>query len=325
MAYTTDQINSALQTTLASNPNVSYQDLWSAAQQYGVSRDALNTSLQAIDAPAYLSLYDQYGGPSFDNVKWDPNYKYDDPNSGSYGTNGLIGLNSGTAQLPAQTTQEFKPQETKFDNPFAYDQQNPYLSQMADTIKGQVNDNLTRNVMPQIASGAQLAGGFGGSRQGVVEANALKDANQGLSNSLTSMYYGDYNNSMNRGLQKYGMDQSYNLGLGQLQLGNRNTDLNQVQLGANLFQNGNTGFMNTGSGVYNLGLTQQQAPWQVSGNLNNTMTPYTGLGSTTGNYAGNPVAGALGGAVAGSQLYNLWNKPSGSGGLISDLKSYGVF
>ena len=38
-----------------------------------------------------------------------------------------------------------------------------------------------------------MAGQFGGSRQGVVEANALKDLNQGISDSLGSLYGNAYN------------------------------------------------------------------------------------------------------------------------------------
>ena len=213
-------------------------------------------------------------------------------------------------------------------NPFSYDQKNPYLSQMADTIKGQVNDNLQRNILPNIGAGAQLVGGYGGSRQGVVEANALKDANTTLSNSLTNMYYGDYNNAMNRQLQQYGMDKSYNLGLGNLALGfqnsgnnfalgmgnlalgNRNTDLSSVQLGANLVNQSNQGYLNQGQGIYNLGLTAQQAPWQTVNGMNSATQPYTGFGTTTSNNNGNAGAGFLGGAIAGGQLYNLFNQPS---------------
>ena len=184
---------------------------------------------------------------------------------------------------------------------------------MADTIKGQVNDNLQRNILPNIGAGAQLVGGYGGSRQGVVEANALKDANQTLSNSLTNMYYGDYNNSMNRQLQRYGMDRSYNLGLGGLQLGNRNTDLNAVQLGANLVNQSNQGYLGQGQGIYNLGLTAQQAPWQTVNGMNSATQPYTGFGTTTSNNNGNAGAGFLGGAIAGGQLYNLFNQPAKQG------------
>lgn len=240
-------------------------------------------------------------------------------------------------------------------NPFTYTP-NPYLGEMAGTIRQQVTDNLQRNILPGIGSAAIAAGGYGGSRQGVVEANALKDANQGLSNSLSNLYGQDYNSAMGRNLQRYGMDQGYNLGVGNLGLGFQNSaqnfalglgglanqrygqdqnyalgmgnlglgyqnslqnfytnqrgqDLQATQLGANLFQQGNTGMQQQGQGLYNLGLTQQQAPWSVVGNYTNTLSPFTGFGNTSTSTPGNAMAGALGGAVVGAQLYNLFNKP----------------
>lgn len=268
-------------------------------------------------------------------------------------------------------------------NPFAYNQKNPYLSQMADTIRSQVTDNLQRNILPGIGSGAQLVGGYGGSRQGVVEANALKDANTALSNSLTSMYYGDYNDAMNRQLQKYGMDRSYSLGMannattargqdlsyganiygtnagilnnalnnatqqygqnlnyglgmaqnattlnGQnlnYQVGmanannaangqvmnfytnNRQLDQSGARLGMDMVTAANQGYLGQGQGIYNLGLTAQQAPWQTVNGMNSATQPYTGFGTTTSNNNGNAGAGFLGGAIAGGQLYNLFN------------------
>ena len=260
--------------------------------------------------------------------------------------------------LQSATVQQNTP-STGFGNPFQYDQQNPYLNGMADSIKNQVNDNLSRNILPNIAGGAQMVGGFGGSRQGVVEANALKDANQQLSNSLSNLYYGDYNNAMSRQLQKYSSDQgydisqgnlalgnknsdqnynlgvgnlglglynaanNYNLGLGSLALGNKNADnsfytaqrgldLNATQLGANLFNMGNQGYMGQGTGVYNLGLTQQQAPWQTVNNMNAAVTPYTGYGSTSMTQGTNQAANIAGGALMGSQLYKNLGLSGGS-------------
>lgn len=201
----------------------------------------------------------------------------------------------------APQVQAPKQPSNPFGNPFAFSQQNPYLDQMSQAVTTQVNDNLNRNILPQIASGAMAAGGFGGSRQGVVEANALKDANQGLANSLTSMRYGDYNNQMNRQLQKYQGDQGF-------YTAQRGLDLQQTQLGANLFQQGNTGMLGQGQGVYNLGLTTQQAPWQVMGNFSGVSQPYTGFGTTTGTQTGSAGAGFLGGALGGSQLYNIYSK-----------------
>lgn len=70
---------------------------------------------------------------------------------------------------------------------------NPYLSQIADTVTRKATDNFTTSIMPQIRGGAQMAGQFGGSRQGVVEANAMKDLNQGISDSIGNIYGNAYN------------------------------------------------------------------------------------------------------------------------------------
>lgn len=292
----------------------------------------------------------------------------------------------GLASTPAQPAQPAQPaaapaQEPPANpympqplgNPFTYTP-NPYLGEMAGTIRQQVTDNLQRNILPGIGSAAIAAGGYGGSRQGVVEANALKDANTGLSGALSNLYGQDYTNAMSRNLQKYQADQGYNLGVGNLGLGFQNSaqqyalglgglanqrygqdqnfalglgglanqrygqdqnfalgmgnlglgyqnslqnfytaqrgqDMQGVQLGANLVQQGNTGMQQQGQGLYNLGLTQQQAPWNVVGNYTNTVSPFTGFGNTTNSTPGNAGAGALGGALIGAQLYNIFNKP----------------
>ena len=70
---------------------------------------------------------------------------------------------------------------------------NPYLSQIAGNIGRQASDNYLRNLAPQIRSGAQVAGQYGGSRQGVIEANALRDLNQGVSDSVSNLYGNAYN------------------------------------------------------------------------------------------------------------------------------------
>jgi hypothetical protein len=284
---------------------------------------------------------------------------------------------------------------------------NPFLGQMANAMTNKVTENLNRNIMPGIRSAATATGGYGGSRQGVVESNVINDANQGLSNALAGMYMGDYNSQMGRNLQQYGMDQGYNMGLGNLFLGNRNSDQNfalglgnlglgfqnsnnayelgagnlalgnknsdqnfalgagnldlgyqnsnnaydlgagnlalgnknadqnfalgvgnlglgiqnsnqnfytqqrgqdlqQVGLGADIFSQGTEGMLDQGQGMYNLGLTAQQAPWQTLTGFANTSSPYTGYGSTTQDQSGSAGAGFLGGAIGGSQLYQMW-------------------
>lgn len=196
-------------------------------------------------------------------------------------------------------------------------QSNPYLGKYADAITNQVTQNLQRKILPGISGGAIAAGGYGGSRQGVVEANALNDANQGLSNALAGMYSQDWNAQQGRNLQQYGMDQSYNLGLGNLGLNAQNSqnnfytaqrgqDLQAAGLGASLAQMANQGYLNQGQGMYNVGSQYQNAPWQLIGNLNNAATPYTGYGSTsTVSQNTNPWVQALGGAIGGAQLGRL--------------------
>lgn len=177
-------------------------------------------------------------------------------------------------------------------------QQNPYLAQMGDVLTSRVTQNLERNIMPSIRSNAIAAGGFGGSRQGVVEANALKDANQTISDALTGAYFQDFTNQMNRNLQQYGMNQGF-------YTNQRGQDLAQTQLGANLWQMGNQGMLGQGQGIYGLGSQQQQAPWQVVGQGNSGLGQWSGYGTTTTGSQGGGLTGALGGALAGGQLWGL--------------------
>lgn len=188
-------------------------------------------------------------------------------------------------------------------------QQNPYLAQMGQVLTNKVTDNLNRNIMPGIRSNAVMAGGFGGSRQGVVEANAMKDANSTISDALTGAYFQDFTNQMNRNLQQYGQNQNF-------YSNQRGQDLQQTQLGANLFNMGNQGFLSQGQGLYGLGSQQQQAPWQVINNGNAGFGQWSGFGTTT--QAGGGAQGALGGALAGGQLGSLWgSSPNAAGGANS--------
>lgn len=202
--------------------------------------------------------------------------------------------------------------------PMSGGQANPYIGAYGNAITNQVTQNLQRNILPGISSGAMAAGGFGGSRQGVVEANALNDANQGLSNALAGAYSSDWNQQQGRNLSQYGMDQNYNLGMGNLGLNAQNStnnfytaqrgqDLQAAGLGASLAQMGNQGYMNQGSGLYDTGTQYQNAPWSTMGQFNNVTTPYTGFGATsTTSQGSNPWAQALGGAIAGGQVGRLF-------------------
>jgi hypothetical protein len=168
--------------------------------------------------------------------------------------------------------------------------QNPWLPKMGQAITSQVTDNLQQNILPSIRSGAQSVGGFGGSRQGIAEGRAISGTNQALSNSLAGMYG-----------NAYGQDQNFFTA-------QRGQDLQQQQVGANLFGQGMMGLGQQGQGTYNAGLNQFNAgalPYQTFAGM---LSPFTGLNSSQQTNLPGPSTGGslLGGLLGGLQLYNLW-------------------
>ena len=191
--------------------------------------------------------------------------------------------------------------------------QNPYLSNQVANMQTQSNDNWTRNLQPSIRSGAMAAGGFGGSRQGVVEANALKDQNSNLTNATANLYANDYNTAQGRNLSQYQTDLSYNLGLRGNDLGYANLDagiaqnntqngINYANLGLNTYnaqQAGNTSATNAAT-------TLQNTPYNNWQNFSQQANAAGGTGGTTTSNTAMPGNAALG-ALAG------WNLGSGYG------------
>ena len=187
---------------------------------------------------------------------------------------------------------------------------NPYLQQMGDMMAGTMTNNWQRQVQPQIASGAMAAGGYGGSRQGVVEANSANDLNNGIGSALASLY----GNGYNTGLQ-------YDLGLKNNQLGYANLDRNISNDNNNWQLQG----ANFGLGIYdrlqqgnqigvNAGTNMQNTPMNYWNNFSNGANSIgQGYGTSTGtqNMPGSPVMGALGGAQLGSQVANWWGSNNG--------------
>lgn len=228
--------------------------------------------------------------------------------------------------------------------------QNPYLQQMGDALVQQNTQNLQRNVLPRIGSAAMAAGGYGGSRQGVVESNAISDLNTANANGLASLYGGAYNTNLqydlgrrNNDLGYFGAANSYNLGMGNLGLGYAGLDRqiandnmswgqqgynNNMGLWGQLMNNNQTG-IGAGTNIQNT----PQGYWQQFGNQYNSIGQGYGTQTSSGG-GGNPIMGALGGAQLGSQVANWWNG-GGSGnastatgygnGTMSDLQGYGVF
>jgi hypothetical protein len=186
---------------------------------------------------------------------------------------------------------------------------NPYLQGMGQNIINQMTENYTRNQMPALRSGAMAAGGFGGSRQGVIEANGLNDLNRGIGQNLTNMYGQDWTNQQNRNLQDKSINNSYDLGLKSNDLGFANLDSNNQQFGANYGLN----VMNAQNNWTQQGVAAangiQNAPIDYSRYFNGQTNAIAGQGGSQTNTQtnpGNPLVGALGGA----QLFNSWLNPT---------------
>ena len=191
--------------------------------------------------------------------------------------------------------------------------QNPYLQQMGDALTSTMTNNWRRNVQPQMASSAMAAGGYGGSRQGVMEANSANDLNQGIGSALAGLYGNGYNTSL-----------QYDLGVKNNQLGFGNLGLGYANLDRNINNDNNNWQLqgaNFGMGVYNQMQQNNQAGIQSGTNIQNTPMNYwsqfgnqansfgQGYGTTTGNTSqqGSPIMGALGGAQLGQQVGNWWS------------------
>ena len=187
---------------------------------------------------------------------------------------------------------------------------NPYLQQMGDMMAGTMTNNWQRKVQPQIASQAIAAGGYGGSRQGVAEANSANDLNMGIGSALANLYG-----------QGYGQGLNYDLGQQNLGLGYANLDRNINNDNLNWQLQG----ANFGLGVYDRMQQANQLGLQTGSQIQNTPLNYwnqfsqgansigQGYGTSTQSGGGNPLMGAIGGAQLGGQVGNWWNSQNGSG------------
>lgn len=196
--------------------------------------------------------------------------------------------------------------------------QNPYLSQMGDVMASQMTQNFNRKVMPQISAQQAATGGFGGSRQGVIEANAMNDLNGQIGNALTNLYGQGFNTSLNYDLGLRNNDLGF-AGLdAQINQNNFNNRLNGANFGLGIYdrqQQGNQAGINAGTNIQNTPMNY----WSQFGNQYNSIG--RGFNSTTGsvNQQGNPAMAALGGAQLGSRIASGMG---GIGGSASDTQNW---
>lgn len=187
--------------------------------------------------------------------------------------------------------------------------QNPYLNQMASALTQQMTDGFNRTTMPAIQRSSVLTGGYGGSRQGVLEANATNDFNNSLGSALANLYGNGYNNYLNYDLGQ----QNTALGYANLDRNINNDNLNWQLQGAQfglglLGQN-----VTNNQGIYNTGTTVQNTPlsyWQQFANQSNAFGQGYGTSSSTSTLPGSTATGVLGGAQLGNSIGSWWGRQS---------------
>lgn len=182
---------------------------------------------------------------------------------------------------------------------------NPYLSMMGSNLVNDITSNFQRNVMPQMRSQAMATGGIGGSREGVLQANALRDLNSTLGNALGNLYGQGYVQAGNQALGRGNLE----LGYSNLDRNIANDNLNWQLQGAN-FGLGLQDRLNASNAI-GLGAGQaiQDTPlnyYNQFSNIANSIGRGFGTQTQSGG-GGNPLMGALGGAQLGRQIGNWWS------------------
>jgi hypothetical protein len=183
----------------------------------------------------------------------------------------------------------------------------PFLSAQADDIGRRTQEMLGQN-NNQIRGSAIAAGGLGGGRQGVAEGVAAGKAADYLSGNLAQLFGGDYQASQGRGLQRYGIDRSTELGTlnsdRNFALGGRGLDLQDQgqQLGFYSQQRAqDQSGAALGAALYGQGTQGQWGPIQSA---NGILAPYASNGTTITNNgdSGFNWQGLIGGLGAGAQF-----------------------
>lgn len=155
--------------------------------------------------------------------------------------------------------------------------QNPYLPTIANDITRRSTDMMNAGIR-QARGAAIMAGGFGGTGQGLLENAAIRGSVDNLAGQLGNLYGSAWNQDQSRDLQRYQADQNF-------WTSQRGQDLQAAGLGASLL----------GQGV--------NLPWSPIQNAANIGGGFSGMGgSVTTPGQGGGAQGILGGMLAAAQL-----------------------
>jgi len=157
---------------------------------------------------------------------------------------------------------------------------NPYLGAYAQAALQPLERSLMQNVLPGIRGEAGVTGNYGGTRQGIAEGIALQDYNQTAEDMMTRIFSNAYGQGLQAQQGAYSMLPSM-----------LTAQAAPAQVVGNV-------------GGAQRGLAQQQtdAPFNALSRFQGLVQGSYGGQTTTPGAQGNPWAGALGGAIMGTQL-----------------------
>lgn len=318
------------------------QDLYNQSGWSGQQQSTLDQWLAELQSPHRAAQNNQmvYNASDIANGKYQSNFG---PVANINGSNvDAVSARAGQGSLdPTAALQQLLTGQVN----------NPYLNEQIAALGNDLSTNLNQNIMPGLRSGAAVAGGFGGSRQGIAEGLAANGVTSTLGNQAAGLRGTAFENAQNRmyqtatGLNQQAVD---------IATGNANRDQTTQQFNANLgLQNNQFGLTQNQSNVQNLLAGNQalgaanaskdanwnqilsllgtpgQENWQNFNNYANVITSGAGLGGTQSASAPGGksfIAGAAGGGLAGAGLASAlsmstpWGAGIGAGlGLLGAL------
>lgn len=183
---------------------------------------------------------------------------------------------------------------------------NPYVQDMMAANESSVMDTLTRQMLPSIGDEAVMSGQYGGTRQGVAEGIAMGDAAEALARANAQTQMDAYGRGLSAaGQQTIAAPQVYQMGAA--------PSMAYSQAGDFLAQDQQRAIQED-MARYDAATGQN---WEQLSRLNAILTGASNYaGMTTEGPGPNPLAGALGGAMAGAGL-GATMAPAGATGLAA--------
>lgn len=170
---------------------------------------------------------------------------------------------------------------------------NPNLQGAVDAAVRPIQENLTESTLPAIRGGSILTGGLGGSRQGIAEVGASREASRAIGDTASKLVQNQYETNVNAQLKALGLlPQTIQSQLAGALTTSGVGDVRQAQTQAQL---------NDQANQFNF---EQYAPFLQSKEILSLLQGLPGGGSvSTGSVPPiNPASQALGGAAAGATL-----------------------